>query len=64
MPLDPDPVPLGNIVKLEGTDPETGAALVEVLGIAGGGLFEERPLYVSHFVTCPNADQHRKKARR
>jgi len=52
MPLDPDPIPGGNVTLHEdgavtvnpATDPET-----EVLG------------YVTHFVTCYAAKQHRGK---
>lgn len=54
MPLDPEPTPLGN-VQLVG-----GAAHV-----LGGDRAEEArgknvPLYLAHFVTCPNREQHRR----
>lgn len=61
MPIDPDPHPLGTVARLGYTDEETGADVVEVLKLGGGGLDESRPLYLSHFATCPNAAQHRKK---
>lgn len=59
MPIDPFPVEGGNIAKLPTTDGATGNKLVEYVH-AGGMLMDERELYVSHFSTCPNADQHRR----
>lgn len=56
IPLDPEPTFLGNLAII---DPNASTINVEYV-MAGGGLFEERPLYVSHFVTCPHADQHRR----
>lgn len=57
MPIDRDPVPHGNLV-LRGT----GARTVAVVVVPLLQTFEERaaPHYVSHFVTCPNAAQHRR----
>jgi hypothetical protein len=49
IPLDPDPKVGGN-VEVEGT-------LARVVPAAARG---GRPLYVSHFATCANAEQHRK----
>lgn len=48
MPLDAEPVyAIGSgVVSLNGDE----VAVVE----------RPRPLYVSHFATCPNADQHRR----
>lgn len=60
MPIDPDPVEGGNIAKLPDDDDETGAARVEYVA-PGGMLVDDRPVYVSHFATCPQADQHRRK---
>lgn len=62
MPIDPVPRDDGNLVKLDARDEETGAALVEYV-MAGGGLFEDRDLYVSHFATCEHADRHRKRGK-
>lgn len=53
MPLDPDPVPLGNVAFLTDTT-------VEVV-MKGGGLLEDRPLYVSHFSTCTDPTRFRKQ---
>ena len=59
MPLDPDPVPDANVVVRRMTD---GAIRAVVL--AG---HEERdpdePTYRSHFVTCPDADDYRRRQR-
>lgn len=46
MPVDAEPVP-GHFVITHG--PRNGAVATQV------------PVYVSHFSTCPNADQHRGK---
>jgi hypothetical protein len=51
MPVDLEPVPGGNIDLVNGT------AHVHGLSDAPDGL---TPRYVSHFVTCPHADSHRK----
>lgn len=58
MPLDADPVPSGNVrlgwiggkqVAILLTDPaERAAAQIE------------GPVYLPHFATCPNANEHRK----
>lgn len=53
MPLDPEPRADGNIGRIDGGD------TVEYV-LPGGGLFDDRPLYVSHFATCPKADQFRR----
>lgn len=54
-PLDPEPSERGNIVILE-----DGRGLVVI-----GARLEERraqgvPLYLSHFVTCPDRERHRR----
>lgn len=57
MPVDNDPHPSGNIVI-------NGRGYGE---IQGGDLFdsqEEKPRYISHFATCPNAPSHRKVRRK
>lgn len=60
MPLDPDPVEDGNvwIMRVEGAQLVAGVSL-NAEGVPP--LVRER--YVSHFVTCPNADQHRKRGK-
>lgn len=60
MPLDPDPVIGGNVRVL---DLHRDPPLVKVTG-AAIDLFDEQDdgtRYVSHFVSCPNADEHRRK---
>jgi hypothetical protein len=58
MPLDPDPVPDGNVYL-----DDAGGATV----LAGKNLeavrAEGRPLRKSHFATCPNGPAHRKGAK-
>lgn len=54
IPLDPEPHPYGNLDLRDGiahylADDEAAA--------------HEGPLYLAHFVTCPNAAQHRKAKR-
>lgn len=53
MPVNVDPVPGGNIRFVD-------HHRVEVLGPLEVEL-EGRPLWVSHFVTCPNAATHRRR---
>jgi hypothetical protein len=50
MPLDAEPTPTGDFVIY-------GATAVK---IPRGGTADP-PRYTSHFVTCPNAAQHRRK---
>ena len=55
IPLDPIPVPDGNInISVD----ENGQTRSEIVNAP---LFSSAPLYVSHFVTCPNAAQHRRR---
>jgi hypothetical protein len=54
MPLDPEPVPDGNL-EIIGT--RQGLPLVRV---AEAQLFDDGPRYLSHFATCPQAPEHRK----
>lgn len=56
IPLDPDPSPKGNIVI-----GEAGTALVFNSPAAIAPRLEGEPRYLSHFATCPNADQHRER---
>ena len=62
MPLDPDPVPGGNvIIDREGVG--QAPPVVRVLSSAGQtmiGFDAELLTYVSHFATCPNAADHRR----
>ncbi len=61
LPLDPDPVPTGNVVINR-----SGIAVVldrERLKKLEAREDRDRwPLYVSHFATCVNSDRFRKKA--
>jgi len=54
MPLDPEPVEDGNLFLTD-----EGVATV----IEPGSLWDHLPIprYVSHFVSCPDRDQWRKK---
>ncbi len=56
MPVDAEPVPEGNValVELDG-----GQVHATVLA-EGEALLTDEPLYLSHFVTCPDADTHRR----
>ena len=56
IPLDADPVPIGNVLLVGET--ESGTPLCRV-GDYGGGDDLER--YVSHFATCPDATRWRKR---
>lgn len=62
MPVDEAPVPDGNVTVIE-DDSDAGVPIVRVLG-ATRDLFASGPLYVSHFVTCPDAAEHRRKSPR
>ena len=58
MPVDVEPSPLGNIaLDMRGTvaaaDVLTGDSLTRARD-------QDRKLYLSHFVSCPDADAHRK----
>lgn len=59
MPLDPNPLPGGNVEASGRTDAATGAPLVKVLGKDEPG----RPgadRYRSHFASCPKAGDYRR----
>jgi hypothetical protein len=56
LPVDRDPVPDGNILLYRRPD---GSVRAEVLG-KGAPRPEGWPLRVSHFLTCPQAKQHRR----
>jgi hypothetical protein len=62
-PVDDQPVPDGDLVL---SDPTPGAYAPNVAKYVAPDqppLFdvEEPPRFVSHFATCPNADQHRRR---
>jgi hypothetical protein len=53
-PIDEQPDPVGNLVRVgEGEYEHAGPA----------NLLDDRPRYVSHFATCPAADEWRGKRR-
>ena len=59
MPVNAEPDPDGNVVLLY---PSPGAALAMIVD-PGQTTLDDAPRYLSHFATCPNADQHRKDRR-
>jgi hypothetical protein len=55
------PTPAGNLMPVD-AEPVEGGNLVVVNGVAlTAGMLDEGPRYVSHFATCPDADEHRHK---
>lgn len=60
MPLDEQPDPDGNLVL---SDPTPGAYAPTVAFTTQNTLPlpDDPPRFTSHFATCPNADQHRRK---
>lgn len=73
IPLDIEPTADGNIVETGDIDAATKAPIVRYLkkaerptmfpslALMVGGQTPDSARYVSHFATCPNADEHRKK---
>lgn len=61
IPIDPEPVPDGNVVVEHPGD--HGEAMVTVLGRPEEQQLyaDVGPRYQSHFATCPQAAQHRRK---
>jgi hypothetical protein len=57
MPVDRDPVPDGNLVL---TYPSPGALPLALVVDPAQTMLDDPPRYVSHYVTCPQADQWRK----
>jgi hypothetical protein len=55
IPLDPDPVPDGNVELVAGRAIVLGRGVSRPAGAV---------LYVSHFATCPNAGKHRRNHNR
>ncbi len=56
MPLDAKPSARGNVVISE-----EGVALVYRDPAAIAPRYIDEPHYLSHFATCPNADEHRQR---
>lgn len=67
VPLDLDPVADGNIVIVPASDVPADLALgrneVAVHYLRKGDDPGDRPRYVTHFSTCPDATTHRKRSR-
>lgn len=72
MPLDAEPVPNGNVVVVSGPDPILGEGFpeipiarylnrVEQAQLRPIGASEVGPRFVSHFGTCPQAKNWRKR---
>jgi hypothetical protein len=65
IPLDAEPVANGNLVfRLAAGD--DGSEVIYVRAPSEGGLIGDEYAgrrFISHFVTCPNAGQHRKAKR-
>lgn len=61
LPVDAEPVADGNLRVTFGKYGPPTAAIVDARQVDARqiGLFDKR--YVSHFATCPNADQHRRR---
>lgn len=57
IPLDPEPYEAGNVWV---DHYESGMPVVNVAADRRGVPSAEALVYVSHFVTCPNAAQHRR----
>lgn len=57
-PVDPDPVPDGNLVLVSST--VDGKVHFEQFAYRPEAHNAERKRYRSHFATCPNAKQHRR----
>jgi hypothetical protein len=60
MPLDPDPVPDGNVWVID--HPEHGAPIVGV-ALHHDDIPADIETYVAHFVTCTDATSHRRRKR-
>lgn len=62
MPLDPQPRADGNIVFTGRRELDANGVEAEVVEYLSGGMFDgldDRPRFVSHFASCPNAKEHR-----
>jgi hypothetical protein len=60
IPVDADPVPDGNLALLPST--MLGQDPTAIVVAPGAQLLgDDGVRYVSHFVTCPYADQHRRR---
>lgn len=63
MPVDAEPVDGGNVILHPGiARGDAPTATVVGKAVAPALFGDDAPRYVSHFVTCPNADAHRRRA--
>ncbi|MCK9251111.1 MAG: hypothetical protein M0P31_19280 [Solirubrobacteraceae bacterium] len=64
MPLDPHPAASGNVRRSPRTADRNGRPAIEVLGPleALAALQAGESLYLSHFATCPRADEARRRS--
>jgi len=58
MPIDPEPVDGGNLVL---DSPTPRGPVIATYADPAAPMVDDPLRYVSHFSTCPNADQHRRK---
>lgn len=61
IPLDPAPVPDGNVVIVDNGDGTTMAMVLAGVALRLSG--DAVPKFKSHFATCPDADSHRRGGR-
>ncbi len=66
IPIDSDPVPGGNVVATGARTQQSTVSNAIVtrpeIKVEERGMFpDDRPRYNAHFVTCPNADEWRKR---
>lgn len=60
IPLDPDPVPDGNLVLAPAVEPRSTPTAIALTRHNDPPLNPDTPRYRSHFATCPNARAHRR----
>ena len=60
MPIDPNPAPDGNL-EMESTGTENGRIVIVVRPYKPRRDADDVKRYRSHFVTCPDAAQHRRR---
>ena len=60
VPIDLEPTADGNVVVVDVDPPHTPSAHVLTKNVLAAARECGVPLHLSHFVTCPDADTHRK----
>lgn len=58
IPLDPEPTERGNLIRLSSM--QNGKLQFDALPFDPKLHRDDAPRYISHFVTCPHAAQHRR----